>query len=871
MQSGNPIFKLTALAGCVGLGLLGLMQFQRSLAPKSPANTAKSAKLGDFKPLVDLGQPGDLQFENDLPPANSEPRELTSRSNSKATSSSNEKSLDLMLDEFSVERTESNASASSGKRSTASDATASTFDNLEDDLSFGQSEPKSVPLANRAPRAELTLEGFPDDPFGDPPSKTAAKPPVNSEPAELPAFDSEPQPIPVPKADKSKAQQLLRQARKLMADGLLNEARQKATEAAEIPVTYTALEDSPDAVLQDIDQLAPSPPPGNTNRLAAPANESIKLASANKANKSGTGLSLEVNDGPSFDEPPSAPVLNGKSAPKKLSLEDDVDLFADNPPRTINGKARLPDPPVPPAEESERDFPPLPDDADAAPMKSLEPRHRGTDEPAPKRIQTTQALPIELPDPDTPVPGEGTVGQDAPRGPQRPELKIEKIAPPYATLNQPMVYTIVIRNVGDSAANSVVVEDEIPKGTNLTGTIPRAELTGKKLLWKLGTIKPGDQKEIQVKVVPIAEGQVGSIATVSFAAEVASRTTIASPRLSLRLTAAPQVRLGDTITLNFLVSNTGTVDAQRVVLRNIMPENLKLADVSERDLEYEIGTIPAGKSQSVQLPLTAIRAGKATNKALISSGGSVVAEQEIEINVIGQLIGLSRHGASSWYVGRPIEFENRLTNNSLNAVTNTTVVESLPSTVEFISASDGGRFDPRQRTVTWNIAHLDPNQTLVLKLKVLPKTIGNHSGSVQVSENNRKGASVDYQFRAIGTAVLGVEFSDKSEAYSKGEQFTTRMVIRNKGSGVASNVSVRMTIPAELQFVAARGPVSHTVQGRDILFEPIREIGGQGNVQVDLTFKAITAGDSMLRVELQSDQFKKPLAHEEPLIIFGGN
>jgi uncharacterized repeat protein (TIGR01451 family) len=434
-----------------------------------------------------------------------------------------------------------------------------------------------------------------------------------------------------------------------------------------------------------------------------------------------------------------------------------------------------------------------------------------------------------------------------------------------------MVYTIVIRNVGDSAANSVVVEDEIPKGTNLTGTIPRAELTGKKLLWKLGTIKPGDQKEIQVKVVPIAEGQVGSIATVSFAAEVASRTTIASPRLSLRLTAAPQVRLGDTITLNFLVSNTGTVDAQRVVLRNIMPENLKLADVSERDLEYEIGTIPAGKSQSVQLPLTAIRAGKATNKALISSGGSVVAEQEIEINVIGQLIGLSRHGASSWYVGRPIEFENRLTNNSLNAVTNTTVVESLPSTVEFISASDGGRFDPRQRTVTWNIAHLDPNQTLVLKLKVLPKTIGNHSGSVQVSENNRKGASVDYQFRAIGTAVLGVEFSDKSEAYSKGEQFTTRMVIRNKGSGVASNVSVRMTIPAELQFVAARGPVSHTVQGRDILFEPIREIGGQGNVQVDLTFKAITAGDSMLRVELQSDQFKKPLAHEEPLIIFGGN
>jgi uncharacterized repeat protein (TIGR01451 family) len=865
MQSGNSIFKLTALAGCVGLGLLGLMQFQRSLAPRTPTNTAKSSRLGDFKPLVNLGEPGDLPFENDLPPANSEPRELTSRSRSNATSASKDKSLDLMLDEFSVERTASNSTAASGNRSSTT-----TLDNFEDELSSGPLEPKSVPLANRASRAESTLDRFPDDPFGDPTStsKTAAQRPVNTEPAELPSFETEPKPVPIAQGDKQKAQQLLQQARKLMADGLLDEARQKAAEAADIPVSYTSLEDSPEAVLLDIDRLMPSAPPGNTNRLAAPENESIKLASGNQSEK---GLSLDVNEGLSFDEPPSAPVLKSNSASRKLSLEDDVDLFADNPPRTINGKARLPDPPVPPAEEPQLEFPPLPADADAAPVKSLEPKHRVAEGPVPQRINTAQALPIELPDPDAPVAGEGTVRNDAPRGPQRPELKIEKIAPPNATLHQPMIYTIVIRNIGDSAANSVVVEDEIPKGTNLTGTIPRAELTGKKLIWKLGTIKPGDQKEIQVKVVPIAEGQVGSVATVSFAAEVASRTTIASPRLSLRLNAAPQVRLGDTITLNFLVSNTGTVDAQRVVLRNIMPENLKLADVSERDLEYEIGTIPPGKSQTVQLPLTAIRAGKAINKATISSGGNVIAEQEIEIHVIGQLVGLSRHGASSWYVGRPIEFENRITNNSLNAVTNTTVVESLPSTVEFVSASDGGRLDARQRTVTWNISHLDPNQTLALKLKVLPKTIGNHSGSVQVIENNRKGASADYQFRAIGTAVLGVEFSDKSEAYSKGEQFTTRMVIRNKGSGVASNVAVRLTIPPELQFVAARGPINHTVQGRDILFEPIPEIGGQGNVQIDLTFKSIAAGDSKLRIELQSDQFKKPLAHEEPLILFGGN
>lgn len=106
-------------------------------------------------------------------------------------------------------------------------------------------------------------------------------------------------------------------------------------------------------------------------------------------------------------------------------------------------------------------------------------------------MKATNAAPLDSPENSESIAGDGTVRADSPRGPQRPELKIEKIAPPNATLNQPMVYTIVIRNVGDSAANAVVVEDQIPMGTKLSGTIPRAELTGKKLIWRLGASSRG--------------------------------------------------------------------------------------------------------------------------------------------------------------------------------------------------------------------------------------------------------------------------------------------------------------------------------------------------------------------------------------------
>ncbi len=838
MQSGNSIWKLTALAGCVGLGLLGLMQFQRSMSPKETAKTDQKARLENFKPLDDFGSKPSAEFSNDPPEGNTEPRRLSMKA--RRSEPQEDDPLESAFDDLPPRKT-------SARQPTS----RASFDALDEEISMDQSEPSSVPLAKRAPRAALSLEEFPDEP--------TAK---NSEPAELPVFDEDPKPIPVPKNVKKQAQELLKSARKLIDYGELDEARLKAAEAAELPATFGPLEDRPEAVLAEIDRLNASNQSRTNDRLTAPSREPITLTGAGRVDR---GVTLDLDE-PDFDEKPI------KTASKKKSpLDDEENLFADNPPKTINGKTRTPDLPVPPAEDDPLELPPLPEDTDMPPALPIKARHKTDDSQQPNRLKTTNATPLDSHENSESVAGDGIVRADAPRGPQRPELKIEKIAPPNATLNQPMVYTIVIRNVGDSAANAVVVEDQIPMGTKLSGTIPRAELTGKKLIWRLGTIKPGDLKEIQVKVVPVAEGQVGSVATVNFTAEVSSRTTIASPKLSVKLTASPQVRVNETVTLNFVITNNGSVDAHRVVLRNLIPENLKLPDVAERDLEYDMGTIPAGKSQTVQLPLTAVRPGKVVNRAVITVDGASAAEQQVEINVIGQIVGLSRHGQTNWFVGRPVEFENRLTNNSLNPTNNTVIVESLPNTVEFVSASEGGRFDPKQRTVTWHVPHLDPNQTLSLKIKVTPKAIGNHAGSVQISENNRKGASTDYQFRAIGTSDLKIEFSEKAEAYSKGEQFTTRMVIRNKGSGAASNVAVRVTLPAELQFVSVRGPAGHTISGREIIFEPINEIGGQGNVHFDLTLKAVQTGDSKLQIELQSAQFKKPLVHEEALVIFGAN
>ena len=195
------------------------------------------------------------------------------------------------------------------------------------------------------------------------------------------------------------------------------------------------------------------------------------------------------------------------------------------------------------------------------------------------------------PDAKAAATSERRTPKDVPPGPQRPNLSIEKTAPPNALLGKAMVYSITIKNHGISAAQGVLVEDQIPEGTDLIGTIPQAELYGTRLVWKIGTLRPNEEKKISVKVIPQKEGQIGSVATVSFVAEVAAETRITAPKLSLELTGPKKVKLGQQVMFQFQLRNNGNADATGIVLRNIIPDGLSHPDGN--DLEYDVGTLPA--------------------------------------------------------------------------------------------------------------------------------------------------------------------------------------------------------------------------------------------------------------------------------------
>ena len=121
--------------------------------------------------------------------------------------------------------------------------------------------------------------------------------------------------------------------------------------------------------------------------------------------------------------------------------------------------------------------------------------------------------------------GVGRPGDPRLSGSQAPTLTIEKTAPPEIQIGKPAKFSIKVRNTGTVTAQGVEIHDTIPQGTQLVDTVPPATRGPQgELVWDLGAMRPGDEQKAELELMPMAEGEIGSVATVHFRAEASVRT-----------------------------------------------------------------------------------------------------------------------------------------------------------------------------------------------------------------------------------------------------------------------------------------------------------------------------------------------------------
>jgi uncharacterized repeat protein (TIGR01451 family) len=457
---------------------------------------------------------------------------------------------------------------------------------------------------------------------------------------------------------------------------------------------------------------------------------------------------------------------------------------------------------------------------------------------------------------------------------EKPDVTIRKVAPAEATIGEPLIYSIEISNNGETNASEVIVEDRIPTGCKLVGTIPQAELIGSKILWRLGRLPAKSDQKLLIKVIPLEEGEIGSVATVNFVAEVSTSTSVrpaAEPDIKLEVKNRGTAKVGENVLFRFRIANEGSVDAQDVSLQDIVPVGFE--HPAGKDVTYEIGELPAGKAVDIELELTAVSPGQHINRAIVKSGKDSKVETAAAVEVV-EAKGLTIQSPPSRPppVGQKTSHDIRVTNESSQPIRGAAVNVILPQELAFVSASDNGSFTKASNSIRWNLPVVKPNETVTLSTTVIPRTYGVHRSRVQLIQPDQPMEQSDSLVEASGIPALRLTLENAPATVLPSEDFVVDFSVVNKGTGPDSNVQFTLVLPTGVDFVSARGPVRNlppkaAVGGRAVSFATIPEIGERASVDFQVTLRSRNAGQPKIRAEVRSDQLNDAVATEAAIEI----
>lgn len=420
---------------------------------------------------------------------------------------------------------------------------------------------------------------------------------------------------------------------------------------------------------------------------------------------------------------------------------------------------------------------------------------------------------------------------------------------------------LVVTNSGASAAKNVLVEAYFPRGMKLVGAEPQPTQSGDHLVWEIPALMAGEKRKISVTVVPSQQGDLQISAYVRYTEAAATTLAVREPKLKLEMTGPANVPIGDTVAQEITISNPGTGTADDVSVKITLPPGLEHA--KGNTLVMPVGSLAAGQSRVIRVALYATAGGKQSIQVRVTGGLDLVQEATASVMVAAPSLSIKSRGPSLRFVGREAVYNIRVINTGGAVANNVRIVQSVPTGFRFLSAEQGGSYEPATREVIWYLGRLEPGQSEDFSASLMAVSLGKYKHEIRVSSEGGGAATANVATTVDGTASLVVEVVDLDDPIEVGSQTAYEVRVRNEGTKSASNVKVACSVPQGVVALSARGPTAHNGNASQLSFAPIPELAPGKTALYRVIVKGTGAGKHRFRVRLTSDSINKPLVFEE--------
>ena len=460
-----------------------------------------------------------------------------------------------------------------------------------------------------------------------------------------------------------------------------------------------------------------------------------------------------------------------------------------------------------------------------------------------------------------------TPGDRGLEGTQTPTLTLEKRAPNEVSVGQAAPFKIIVKNVGNVTAHGVVVTDRVPQGTKLVDASPDFTQTADgAIAWQLGDLEPGDQVQVSIELMPLVEGEIGSVAQVSFRAQASVRTVSTKPELVVKHTGPDKILIGEDVVFDITLSNPGSGATTGIVVEEDVPPGL--AHVAGEKLEFEIGTLRPKEEKRLQLILRADKAGVVTNLLRVKADAGLESTDQLTLEVLAPQLKVALGGPRTRYLERQVTYEVGVSNPGTSAAYDVQLVTFLPKGLKYISADNKGSYDASRHAVYWSLPELPAQESGSVQLTALPIETGEQKLRVEGTANLDLAAKFEHTTNVQALTELVFTVKDIHDPIEVGSETMYEVRIVNNGNTVATNVQVAAEMPEQLTPIKGEGPTKVLVEGQRIFMEPLARIAPRDEVVYRISARGIGAGDHVIAVQLVSDQSQTPVTKEESTKVY---
>jgi uncharacterized repeat protein (TIGR01451 family) len=454
---------------------------------------------------------------------------------------------------------------------------------------------------------------------------------------------------------------------------------------------------------------------------------------------------------------------------------------------------------------------------------------------------------------------------------QSPILSVETFGPRKMIVGKEAAYELALRNTGSVAADELLVLVDLPAWAEVqrveasVGTAQSVAGAGpqRQLQWKIGRLEAKGQQRLTLKIVP-RENRPLDLAVRWDYKQTASQVVIEvqEPKLAIHVEGPREVLYGKKELYKIKVSNSGSGDAENVVIR-LLP----LGTGDNGVATHNFGTIAAGEEKAIEVELTARQSGLLTMKveALAASGARAEAAEPVLVRRAA--LTLHVEAPKLQYVGSTAVYRMRISNPGNAPANNLVLTAGIPAGMKLLSSSEGGQPKDDGAAVSWKLDSLGATVEKVFEIKCAFKQEGPSRLNIAATAEDDLSVATDAVTRVEAIANLAMEVTNPTGPIPVGEETQYEVRVSNRGTKSAEQIEIAALFSQGIEPTAAEGG-PHKLAPGQVTFDTVPSLAAGQELRLKITAKAQAAGSHIFRAEVRCLPLATRLVREETTYFY---